>query len=324
MGTAKCASADPTGGTPGLAATAALGITVTAAAMAAVPTRTIVDLVHRVSAMKIVKIVGVLLIVGVAALAVTLFLRAATHDLDWVQAQARLPQIAIDGERVVIENIRDFSYAADRTVTDAAYYDRAYDLGQLTSVWYGVSHFAELEGLAHTFLSFGFADGTYLALSIEARREVGEAYGPVKGLFRNYELIYVLADERDIIGARSHIRGERVQLYRLDLPSEARTRLFRAMLAEAQALNAEPRFYNTFVDNCTTGIVKHARRVPAWQRFIDYRIILPGYSDGLAYGLGLIGAGQTLAEARARATIDPAQLPLDAPDFSAALRLNLG
>lgn len=274
--------------------------------------------------MKIAKIFALLLLLASVTLTLLLVSRTATHDRNWVETQVRLPQIKFDGDRVAIQNIRNFSYAADRSIIEVAYYDRTYDLGQLTSVSYGLSHFAEFDGLAHTFLSFGFADGTYLGLSIEARREVGEAYSPVKGLFRSYELIYVLADERDIIGVRSHIRGERVLLYQLDLAPGAGNRLLRAMLTEAQMLNEQPRYYNTLVDNCTTGIVKHARRVPTWRRLFDYRIALPGLSDALAFDLGLIGNGRSLAEARSQATIDPKGSSLEATDFSAALRKGLG
>ena len=92
------------------------------------------------------------------------------------------------------------------------------------------------------------------------------------------------------------------------------------MLTEAQNINAKPQFYNTLTDNCTTGIFKHARRLPAWRRLFDYRIVLPGYSDGLLFNHGLIGAGGSLTEARRRATINPDLVSLEAADFSAALR----
>lgn len=270
--------------------------------------------------LKAAKIVGVLLVLAGAALALSVFARSASHDRDWVQAQAQVPQITFEGDLVTVQNVRNFSYATDRSVTEAAYYNRTYDLSELTSVWYGISHFAEFAGMAHTFLSFGFADDVYLTLSIEARREVGEAFSPVKGLFRNYELIYVLGDERDVIGSRSHIRGERVQLYRVSLTREVSAELFRLMLTEAQNINAKPQFYNTLIDNCTTGIFKHARRLPPWRRLFDYRIVLPGYSDGLLFDYDLIGAGGSLTEARHQATINPDLVSLETADFSAALR----
>ena len=123
-----------------------------------------------------------------------------------------------------------------------------------------------------------------------------------------------------MIGSRSHIRGESVQLYRVNLTKEVTAELLRLMLTEAQDIAAKPRFYNTLIANCTTGIFKHARRLPAWRRLFDYRILLPGYSDGLLFDLGLIGGGRSLTEARRRATINPDLVSLDAADFSAALR----
>lgn len=271
---------------------------------------------------KAVKILAVLFGLAVAVVALSVLTRSASHDRGWIQAHAQLPQISFEGTLVAVQNVRNFSYANNRDIVEANYYQHTYDLSELESAWYGISHFAEFKGVAHTFLSFGFSDGAYLTLSIEARREIGEAYSPARGLFRKYELIYVLGDERDVIGNRSHIRGETVQLYRVNLAPETSAELLRIMLTEAQKISAKPQFYNTLTDNCVTGIFKHARRLSAWRRLLDYRILLPGYSDGLLFDLGLIGSGQSLAEERIRATIDPDLVSLDAPDFSAALREN--
>lgn len=272
--------------------------------------------------LKAAKIVGVLIVLAGVALGLFVSTRSASHDRDWIQAHSQLPQITFEGDLITVHNVRNFSYANDGSIAEATYYNHTYDLSELKSAWYGISHFAEFAGIAHTFLSFGFADDAYLTLSIEARREVGEAYSPTRGLFRKYELIYVLGDERDVIGSRSHIRGERVQLYRVNLTQEVSAQLLRLMLTEAKNIDAEPQFYNTLTDNCTTGIFKHARRLPAWRRLFDYRIVLPGYSDGLLFDLGLIGVGGSLTQARRRATINPDLVSLDAVDFSAALRQN--
>ena len=269
-------------------------------------------------------ILVVLLVVGTGALSVLIMSKTASHDRDWASDHARLPVIAFTDNLATIQNIRNFAYSADGRVETAAYYDRTYDLREVSSVWYGISHFSDFEGLAHTFLSFGFSDGTFLSLSIEARREIEETYHPVRGLFREYELIYVLADERDVIGLRSHIRGERVLLYDLQIQPDVGARFLRALLMEAAAITQTPRFYTTLTDNCTTGIVRHARRVAWWRRVLDYRIVLPGYSDGLAHDLGLLGEDISLEEARSGARIDPTKVPLDSELFSAAIRAALG
>ncbi len=273
---------------------------------------------------RILTILAILLVVGAGALSVPVMSKTASHDRDWASGQARLPVIVFTDDLVTVQNIRNFAYGADGRVEAAAYYNRTYDLREVSSVWFGISHFSNFDGLAHTFLSFGFSDGTFLALSIEARRETKEAFHPVRGLFRNYEIIYVLADERDVIGVRSHIKGERVQLYELQIQPDVGAHFLRAMLMEAAEITQTPRFYNTLTDNCTTGIVRHARRVPAWRRVLDCRIVLPGYSDGLAHDLGLLGEDISLEEARNRATVDPSQVPLETEQFSAAIRATLG
>src|SRR5207244_1722109 len=137
---------------------------------------------------------------------------------------ARLAYATIDGDLVTVHNIRNFDY---RTETDftPAYYDKTYDLKKLDSVdlvavyWMGPA-------IAHLFLSFGFA-GDHLAISIEARKEKGEGYSSVKGFFRQYELYYVVADERDVIRVRTNYRKdppEAVYVFPLRAPRETMRR----------------------------------------------------------------------------------------------------
>lgn len=256
----------------------------------------------------------------VAGFTMFLLFRSPSHDRDWAQSQAVLPSIAFDGPRATVRNVRNFRYDAAGAVTDPGYDDRTYDLSQLTTVWYGIAHFSSFDGLAHSFLSFEFADGQYLALSIEARREAGVSYNPFFGLFRAYEIIYILADERDVIGLRSHIEGNRVLLYPLQLAPEEGAVLLRTLLQEADEIIRSPRFYNTLTDNCITGITDHAKRVSAWRRMFDYRILLPGFSDGLALDIGALWPGIPLEEARRRATIDPDSGPIESERFSVLIR----
>lgn len=267
---------------------------------------------------------GLALLAGVGLFSLVLLFRSPSHERNWAPDHARLPEILFDGDIATVRNLRNFRYDAHGGIVDPAYEERRYDLSQLTSVWYGITQISRFEGVAHTFLSFGFADGEYLAISIEARREVGESYGPIRGLFRNYEVIFVLGDERDIIGLRSHIQKDPVRLYRIRATKDEGAELLRAMLAEADEINRTPRFYNTLIDNCTTGIAKYAAPMPAWRRLLDYRILLPGYSDRLVGELGLLDPNASLGEARRNARIDPARVPLQADRFSAGLRQALG
>ena len=168
-------------------------------------------------------------VVAVASMVGFVLLKTPSHDRNWKTEHARLPVAEFEDEWVTVRNVRNFSYNPDGRIREAKYFDRTYDLGKVTELWYGISHFYGY-GLAHTFLSFGFADGARLVLSIEARQEIGETYRPLTGLFRNYELIFVIADERDVIGVRTHVRGERVYLYRIKANLEYIRRFLRIML----------------------------------------------------------------------------------------------
>ena len=260
---------------------------------------------------------GLAALAGAGIFSMVLLLRSPSHDREWIAGQDRLPEVVVDGDVATVRNVRDFRYDATGTIAETRYEDRRYDLSRLDSVWYGISQISSFKGIAHTFLSFGFSDGTYLAVSIEARREVGEGYGPFRGLFRNYEVIYVLGDERDVIGLRSHVQRLPVRLYRIAIAPEEGAWLLRALLAEADEINRTPRFYNTLVDNCTTGIAKYATPMPAWRRLLDYRIVAPGYSDRLVRDLGLLGP----AEPGDRALVDPSRGSPSSDSFSTDIRI---
>lgn len=266
-------------------------------------------------------IVACAILVGVALVLLALFVRLRTpsHEGDWQATHAVLPYAEIEGDLLTVRNLRNFAYGADGEVREIRYEDRGYDLAALDSLWYGLSHFASF-GLAHSFLSFGFADGGYLALSVEARLEKHQTYHPLLGLLRTYELIYVAADERDVVGVRTHVRHEEVLLYQIRVPPATAKQLLLVMLGTMNEIHDRPRFYNTLLDNCTTNILQHAEQLTRWDLFTDYRVILPGYSDGLAYQLGAIANDLPLAVARDRARIDPESVRLDDPAFSRAIR----
>lgn len=259
---------------------------------------------------------------GMATLAAVLLLKQPSHERGWKPEYARLPAVARTGDLATVTNVRDFAYRDDGTVLEARYRDETLAIAKLSSAWYGIAHFAD-HGLAHSFLSFGFDDGRYLAFSVEARQEFGEDYGLIGGLLRNFELIYVVGTERDIIGLRTHIRKNRVLLYELSLSAQRRRALFEDMLRSVAALQAAPSFYNTLTDNCTTNIVQHADELSAFERFFDYRILLPGYSDGLAVEIGAVATDLPLEQLRAASRLDPDGIALDDPDFSTRIRRGL-
>ncbi len=133
-----------------------------------------------------------------------------SHDRRWSVDQSVLPTAEFHGDSVLIHDVRNFRWTG-ATEFAPGWDDRTYRLDQVATVWYVLVPLSTAwRGPAHAFVSFGFDDGRYLAISVEARREVGETYGVLKGLFRRFELIYVVGDERDLIGRRAVYDGTEV------------------------------------------------------------------------------------------------------------------
>ncbi len=242
-------------------------------------------------------------------------------DRPWIPEQALLPQASIDGRTVRIGNVRNFEYAA-RHDFKASYDSRVYDLDKLVSVWYVLTPFSDSwRGPAHSFVSFGFADSQFVAISVEARREPGETYDAVKGLFKRFELMYVVGDERDLIGQRAAYSTDRVYLYPIKAPPEKMREMFVAMLARANKLRAQPEFYNTLTNNCTSNVVSHVNQVAPKTVPGGIKTILPGYTDEVAHRLGLIDTDLDIVRARDRYLINArARQYIRDPAFSFRIR----
>jgi hypothetical protein len=243
-----------------------------------------------------------------------------SNDRDWTPEQAKLASASIRGNIVDVHNIRNCRW---RTLDDfkVEYYDKTFDLDKLRSVYFIVAPFNETPGLGHTMLSFGFEGDEYLALSVEIRKERGEKYNPISGFFQQYELIYVLANEQDVVQRRVNCDLCDVFMYRSTATPEQARQLFTDVLRRVNKLVEEPEFYDTLTNNCTTNIRAHINHLKADKVPYDYRVLMPGYSDLLAYDLGLIERHGTFEETRRRARINyQAYQYRDAPDFSRKLR----
>ncbi len=253
--------------------------------------------------------------------AIVNFSTKASNDRDWNVDQAILPSAEIDGDIVSIRNIRNFSYKSTSDY-EPAYYDKTFDLSKLKRVWYIVEPFSGIPGSAHTFLSFEFEEDQFISISVEIRKEKGESYHPVKGLFNKYELMYVIADERDVIKLRSNYRKDLVYVYPAKTTKEKARALFLDMINRANDLKENPEFYNTITNTCTTNIVQHIRKItPDRVPLFNLRILLPANSDQLAYELDLIDTDLTLEEARKRYFINDRALEYaDSEDFSVRIR----
>jgi hypothetical protein len=261
-------------------------------------------------------------VVGCAG-AIVLALTRPRADRRWVPQHAVMAHADVRGDSAHLHRIRDFTHTgADQF--SVAYADRRYDLTKLETVWFIVTPFStKWRGPAHTFVSFGFADSQYVAISVEARREPGETYGPVTGLFKQFELIYVVGEERDLIGSRAAFGGYDVYVYPIRTTRERMRALFVEMLARANALGTKPEFYNTITNNCTSNVVDHVNHIAPRAVPRGIKTILPGYADEVAHSLGLIDNSMSIDEARRRYRVnDLARRFAADPDFSRRIRTN--
>jgi hypothetical protein len=247
-----------------------------------------------------------------------------SNDRDWKPEVAVLPYATFEGQRVTVHNIRNFAYRSETDFT-IAYYDRTIDLDRLDSIDLIASYWAG-PAIAHLILSFGFADGPPLAISIERRDERSERYSAIKGLFRQYELIYVVADERDIIRLRTDIRRdppEQVYLYRLRGERQNARQLLLAYLYRINSLRDAPEFYNTVTTNCSNSVWLLARVNPGHVPY-SWKILLSGYVPEYLYELGKIEAAGPFADVQRRSRLDTAAMQADErADFSRLIRAAL-
>lgn len=245
----------------------------------------------------------------------------ATHDRAWRPEQAVLPEVDIRGSLVHVKNVRDFTFTS-KTEFTPGYRERTYDVDKLERVWFVLSPFnRDWRGPAHSFLTFGFSDGQYVSVSVEARREAGEVYSTWKGALRQYELMYVIGEERDVIGLRAVTWDVPVHLYPARATPEQVRTLFLAMMKRAQRIEREPAFYNTFSNNCTTNILEPVNAMLEKDIPISLGVLLPGYSDRVALERGLIDTDLPLEEARKRFEINErARAAIHLPDFSERIR----
>ncbi|MET1116343.1 MAG: DUF4105 domain-containing protein, partial [Comamonas sp.] len=229
------------------------------------------------------------------------------------------PRIDVDGDRIRITGYRNFDYRSAEDFTPR-YETRELRLSQLRSLDFFLSYW--MPGpVGHTFVSFNFDDSPPVSISIETRPEVGEGFDPLASLFRHFELIYVVGDERDIVRVRSNYRHEDVYLYRTNLGQDAARRLFLVYAERIDELARRAEFYHLLSNNCTINILRYANRIGREGR-LDIRHVLNGWSDRYLYRAGLIDTALPFDALRARAQINAAAQAADqAPDFSERIRM---
>ncbi|WP_186417601.1 DUF4105 domain-containing protein [Bosea sp. CS1GBMeth4] len=246
-----------------------------------------------------------------------------SHDRAWIPELARLPQMAVADSRLTVSNLRHFTWRTESDY-DQRWETRSYDLARIRGADLFLSYWSG-EAIAHLLISFTFEDSDPLTISIEIRREQGEEWSALAGFFRNYEMAYVAADERDLIGLRTQARGEDTRLFRLNAsPAQARDLLL-AYAGDINRLAQEPRWYNTLTTNCTTVVYELVRQVaPGW-RFslpLDPRVLLSGYLPGYLQDIGAVRRDLRLDELVRLGRIGERarSLPPDSPDFPRVIR----
>ena len=243
-----------------------------------------------------------------------------SNDRNWQPDVAEIPYATIQDNLVTIHNIRNLNYRTE-TDFDVHYYDKTFDLKNLDSVdmiavyWMG-------DAIAHIMMSFGFEGKDFVAFSIETRKEIGEGYSTIKGFFKQYELTYIVGDERDLIRVRTDYRNpqEDVYLYRIRFNRERAQKLFMEYIKQINSMKKRPVWYNTLTTNCTTNIVMHIKTFSERVRY-NWKILLSGYTPLYAYELGALDTRLPFAELKKVSHINPkAHVIGNDPEFSRKIR----
>lgn len=215
-----------------------------------------------------------------------------SNDRDWTIDQQQIPRVKLEGDRVLIENVRDFQYQST-TDYERRFVTRQFSLSKVRTVDFVLSQFAEWRGMAHAFLTFGYeVEGSstleYLAISVEIRKEKGEEYSPVWGMFKQYELAYVIATETDVIQLRTHHRQEPIYLYPIQVEEYYTQQPLKSMLQQAHQLEDTPEFYHTVNNSCMSNIAKHVNRIQPDLLPFGMSTVFPGFADDIALERNLL------------------------------------
>lgn len=271
---------------------------------------------------KIFRILLVLALLVAISLGIFLALQRPSHNRDWELGQEKLPRILVEGDEITIQNLRDFHWTGP-FLAEPNYITAQYLLSEMQTVDVVISHFDEFEGLAHIFLSFGFRDGRHVSVSLETRREKDEEFSPTLGLLRQFEIMYVVGTDNDLLGVRTGPREERVYIYpTLASPEKARE-LFQKLAEDINAVYDRPVFYNTLTQNCTNRLTRRVEEISDVEFPLTYKSILPGYFDEVLYEMRLIQTRGSFEETKRGAFIDNTKADPADPEYAVKIRSSL-
>ena len=264
---------------------------------------------------------GLVFLVILVPVVIWLSFQTASHDRDWELGQEKLARFVFDGDDFEIRNYRNFNWEKNSegkaglilggcATTDEladkgiCYETRKYKLSDIQTVNDVISHFDDFEGLAHIFISFVMKDSENIVISMETRREAGEEFSPYAGILRQFEIIYVVGSEKDIVGLRTRVRGERVYIYPTIAQEDKAKELLLSLAKEINAIYEKPKIYNTLTHNCTNEITRRVEEISTLEFPLTWKTILPGYFDEILYEMKIIPTDKTFEEIKARYKVD--------------------
>jgi hypothetical protein len=253
----------------------------------------------KINLKNIIIITKILFLILLITFILQIILKSPSNDREWNEDQKILSNVKFhtdNKELITIYNIRNISYQ-NETEFNISYYDKTVNISNLQTLDYILERFSDHEGIAHTMLTFGFKDNSQIAISIEIRKEIGESYSPLKGLFNEYETMYVIGDETDLINLRTNHRNDSTFLYPIKISNKSLKKLFVAMLEKTDQLYNYPEFYNTLTSTCTTelAVFVNSETKETINKY-NFKVLLPGYSDKLLLEKKLINTNLTIDE----------------------------
>jgi hypothetical protein len=258
------------------------------------------------------------LVAAYAALLLWWISLSPSNDRDWADDVAKMVRGTVNGDRVTLQNVRDFAWRSETDYTPR-WETRSYDLARLTSLDLIVSYWSH-RTIAHMLLSFGFDDGAHVVFSVEVRRGKNQSFSEIGGFFKEFELCIIAADERDIVRLRTNVRHEDTFLFRLSMPIAAMRSLLLAYVEEANTLERIPRFYHTITGNCTTLVWRMLKRIVKPLPF-SYRVLLSGYLPEYVYEVGALDRRYSIEALRTLGYISERARSADqSPAFSRDIR----
>ncbi|MEI8339642.1 MAG: DUF4105 domain-containing protein [bacterium] len=254
---------------------------------------------------KILKIIGLvilaIILVSIIAYTILVICTSPSNNRNWAKDMGQLASAEISTTTIKISNIRDINYRGVLDY-DLKYKNETFDISKITKAYLFTDPFGKLS--AHTMLGFEFSDGKRVVLSVEVRREVGEWFSGIKGILRQYELIFVWATEKDVVKLRTNHRGDNVYMYEMKMAKPNIEKLFVAAVMRTNKLVKKPEFYNTLTNNCTTNLANLLQNVYNKPIVVDWKYLAPAYAEALSMKYDLID-GPDIPTVRATHNISP-------------------